>query len=79
MQLSIILSSLCKDSVSVKKQQFTADGLEVGKPWRKAYINSESDREHLRAELPEPYLSAALAVWGDTPTVEDVIENGHTT
>lgn len=36
---------------------------------RCSYINSIHGREQLAEGLPEPYLSAVLAVWGDTPTV----------
>ena len=68
----ITLDMLTQDSVSVKKQRYTTvDGVEyaIGEPWRRAYINSVNDRVQMQAEVPEPYQSAILAVWGDNPTV----------
>lgn len=43
------------------------DGTEtaLGLPSRKAYINGDSGRSELAAEVPEPYFSAILAVWGE--------------
>jgi hypothetical protein len=54
---------LTKDSVSVVNE----NGI-----W-KAYENSERGRKELQAEVPEPYSSEILAVWGDTPTIEEPI------
>ncbi len=65
---------LTLNSVSIKKESFfTVDGKEypLGEPHRKAYVNSESGRAELTAEVPEPYLSAVMAVWGEEPTVSD--------
>ena len=70
----ITLDMLTADSVSIKKQQYTVvDGKEypIGEPWRRAYINSVQGRAQVQAEVPEPYLSAIMAVWGDAPTVPD--------
>lgn len=72
MNEKITLDMLTQDSVSLKKQKFTVvDGKEypIGEPWRRAYINSVQGRTQVQAEVPEPYLSAIMAVWGDTPTV----------
>ena len=74
MQETITIDALTKNSVSVKRQKtITAEGstYEIGEPHRCAYVNSVSGRKQLAAELPEPYLSAVLAVWGDAPTVAD--------
>ena len=74
MQETITIDALTKNSVSVKRQKtITAEGsiYEIGEPHRCAYVNSVTGRKQLAAELPEPYLSAVLAVWGDAPTVED--------
>lgn len=73
----ITLDMLTPDSVSLKKQQYaTIDGIEhpIGEPWRRAYVNSTDGRAALEAELPEPYRSAVLAVWGDHPTVSEAAE-----
>ena len=73
----ITLDMLTQDSVSLKKQQYaTVEGKEypIGEPWRRAYTNSVQGREQVQAEVPEPYLSAIMAVWGDTPTVTEPTE-----
>lgn len=65
---------LTVDSVSIKSQdQVNIEGQMylVGEPHRCAYINSASGRAQIAAELPEPYLSAVMAVWGDEPTVPE--------
>ena len=74
MQETITIDALTKNSVSVKRQKtITAEGstYEIGDPHRCAYANSANGRKQIAAEVPEPYLSAVMAVWGDTPTVED--------
>ena len=74
MTTTITLDALTQNSVSVKRQKtITAEGstYEIGEPHRCAYVNSAAGREQIAEELPEPYLSAVMAVWGDTPTVED--------
>lgn len=71
------LDMFTSDSVSLKKQQYTVvDGKEypIGEPWRRAYINSVKGRAQVQAEVPEPYLSAIMAVWGDNPTVTEPTE-----
>jgi len=68
----ITLDMLTETSVSVKTQKYVEDGgveYAVGEPHRRAYVNSERGRAEIAAELPEPYLSAVLAVWGEAPTV----------
>lgn len=68
----ITLDMLTETGVSVKTQKYVEDGgveYAVGEPHRCAYVNSERGRAEIAAELPEPYLSAVLAVWGEAPTV----------
>lgn len=76
----ITLDMLTETGVSVKTQKYIEDGgveYTVGEPHRKAYVNSERGRAEIAAELPEPYLSAVLAVWGEAPTViEPMSEEG---
>ena len=70
----ITLDMLTRDGVNLKKQQYTTiNGVEypIGEPWRRAYINSVKGRAQVQAEMQEPYKSAIMAVWGDTPTVTD--------
>lgn len=80
MTTTVTLDALTQNSVSVKtRKTITQDGIdyEIGEPHRCAYVNSVSGRKQLAAELPEPYLSAVLAVWGSVPTV-DGPEGGET-
>ena len=75
---TITIDALTKNSVSVKRQNtITTEGstYEIGDPNRCAYTNSAAGREQLAKEVPEPYLSAVMTVWGDTPTVEDIEES----
>jgi len=70
----ITLDMLTQDSVSLKKQNYTIiEGqiYEIGEPWRRAYVNSTQGREQVNIEVAEPYRTAILTVWGDTPTAED--------
>ena len=73
----ITVDTLTKDSVSLKKQQYTTvDGKEypIGEPWRRAYVNSVQGRSQVQAEVPEPYKTAIMAVWGDVPTITEQAE-----
>lgn len=68
----ISLDELDVYKVSVEIKQFVeVDGVlyQIGTPHRRAYSNSEQDRILIAEELAQPYLSAVMAVWGDTPTV----------
>lgn len=38
---------------------------------RRAYVNSEGGRAALAAEQPPDVVAAVMAIWGDTPTVEE--------
>lgn len=73
----ITLDMLTTDSVSILKQQFiTVDGkdIKVGDNVRNAYMNTQTERELLKAKLPEEFYNAVMAVWGDTPTVVEPAE-----
>lgn len=73
MQETIILQDLDKRKVNVliqKSMEVEGQVVPVSNH-RCAYINSARGREQLTAELPEPYRSAVLAVWDDTPTVSE--------
>ena len=52
---------------------------QLGDSLRLVYDNSIQDRERIREELEEPYLSAVLSVWGEEPTVdlEEESEEGN--
>lgn len=74
----ISIDRLNPDSVTIKTQRYIEEnGAEtnIGEVHAKAYMNSKKEREELIAEVPEPYLSGVLIVWGDVPTVfEEIIE-----
>jgi hypothetical protein len=68
---------LTVNEVSIKTQLYVeVDGANyaAGPPHRVSFVNSERGRAELAAELPEPYLSAVMAVWGEMPTVTEVID-----
>jgi hypothetical protein len=74
MQEKIALDILTRDNVSLKKQRYVVlDGKEyaIGEPWRRAYVNSIRGRKQIEAEVPEPYKSVIMLMFGDTPTVDD--------
>ena len=79
----ITLDMLTKDSVSVLRQQFltfNGEEMQVGGNIRTAYMNNESGREQLRKVLSDEYYNAVMAVWGDSPTVDDpMIEESEET
>ena len=73
----ITLDMLTQDSVSLKKeymQEVNGKQETVGSPWRRAYANSPQGRIQAQSEIPEPYLTAIMTVWGDTPTVNDAAQ-----
>ena len=44
---------------------------------RMCYANSPTGRQKVSQDLPEQYAEAILAVWGDTPTVDDPEKAGE--
>ena len=70
----ITIDMLTQDSVSVLKQQFLTFNnveMQVGGNIRNTYMNSVSGRTTLNTALPNEYYNAVIAVWGDTPTVDE--------
>lgn len=70
----ILLEQLDKHKVNIMKRQYiTVDGVEyaVNEPFRCSYANSTSGRLSLHNDIPEPYYSAVMSVWGDTPTINN--------
>lgn len=70
----ITVDMLTKNSVSILSQTFAVVNdteVQVGENFRRAYMNSTSGRAQVADEIGEPYTTAILAVWGDTPTVEE--------
>ena len=74
MNEKISLHMLTSDSVSISKQNVTIiNGVEytIGNMWMKAYANSIRGREEMIAEVPEPYKSVILLMWGGSPTITE--------
>lgn len=70
----ISLDVLNEYSVTVKTQQYIdieGEELNVGEPRARAYANSERGRAELAEDVPEPYLSAVLAVWGEESKIKE--------
>ena len=70
----ISLDVLNEYSVTVKTQKYMeleGEELNVGELHARAYPNSERGRAELAEDVPEPYLSAVLAVWGEEPKVKE--------
>lgn len=68
----ITIDVLSKNSVSIVKTKYIEyDGnkMQVGDNIRTGYENSKKGRKYLKEEVPEPYLSSILVLWGDKPTV----------
>ncbi|MEE3405891.1 MAG: hypothetical protein VZR73_17585 [Acutalibacteraceae bacterium] len=62
---NITIDHLTTESVSVKEQRILVDGdteLTLGEPVRTAYIKEDADA--LKSNVPEPFLTAILDVWG---------------
>ena len=56
--------------VTVSTATIDKERREVGRS-RMAYVNSPTGRKQLSAILPEEYVKAVLALWGENPTVSD--------
>ncbi len=83
METKKIVDMLTADSVSILTQKFMKDDgeiVQVGKNHRKGYVNSGSGRAELQEKEPAEVVEAVLAIWGDTPTVQDICttEGGET-
>lgn len=68
------LDNLNQDSVSVSKQTFVeymGQMFPIGERWRRAYSNSVQGRQQIIDELPVVQVNAIMAVWGDSPTVNE--------
>ena len=72
METKTIIEFLDEKSVSIVKKNFIRDGeteYYIGDPHRCSYLNDEQGRELLREQVPDPYYSAIIEIWGDHPTV----------
>ena len=70
------LDMLNQDGVSVKRQtyiDYMGKEYPIGEEWRRAYVNSIQGRQQIVEELPNAQVNAIMAVWGDSPTVDESI------
>ena len=76
MKTEINLELLTEKSVTLMTTKIFEDCGEEFRapPHAKAYLNSTRGRAELKEELPEPFLSAVLAVWGKKPTIQEEVE-----
>ena len=56
--------------ITVSTATIDKERREVGRS-RMAYVNSPTGRKQLSEILPDEYVTAVLALWGETPTVSD--------
>lgn len=70
----ITLDMLTENTVSVLTRTYAdVNGIktQIGSNTRKAYGNSAYGRNMLASEVPEPFLSTVLTLWGPEPTLMD--------
>ncbi len=72
MEERIFLEELTTNKVNVlKKKYIVINGVEyqVGEPCRCSYENSVLGRSLILENLTDPYYSAVMVLWGESPTV----------
>lgn len=70
----ITLDMLTRDGVSVKTQQYIQSGgveYAMGSPSRRSFVNSERGRADVAKAFDEQYITAIMAMWGESPTVTE--------
>lgn len=68
------VTDLTRDSVSILKQnfiEFNGKQTRVGDNFRTSYVNSIQGRQSLVNEQSAQDVTAVLAKWGDTPTIDE--------
>lgn len=55
--------------LKIKSTNINGVEYQLDESWAVSYENSERGRESLAENISDPFLSAVMAVWGDTPTV----------
>lgn len=74
METKILIDGLSDQSVSVVKRKYIVEnGKEyfISEPMRRSYLNNNIDRQMLKNDVPEPYYSSIMSVFGDHPLVSD--------
>lgn len=70
-----LIENLVKNGVIIATQEYLVregEGRQkIGEVSRESYGNWESDRNRLRNNEPPEIATAVMAIWGDTPTLED--------
>ncbi|MCL1903982.1 MAG: hypothetical protein FWF94_06160 [Oscillospiraceae bacterium] len=69
----ITLDMLTSESVSILTQRFI-EGEQLGKDHRQAFSNSVHGRAGIAAALDESHLTAVMAIWGESPTIEERVQ-----
>jgi len=64
---------LTADTCSIRKQNFY-DGQPVGIPLNAGYVNNQVGRTALENEQPAEIVAAVIALWGDTATVPEPVQ-----
>ena len=78
MEHKIIIDMLTETSVSIifsTQIEYNNKKIELERT-RRAYSNSEPDRQALLKEIGEPYYTAVISIWGETPTISVPVSNG---
>ena len=68
---SIVL--LTNTNAVLEKINLTEEGIRIGEINRTGYTNSITGRELAHNNIPEPYLSAIMLVWGGAPSVDETM------
>lgn len=74
MEEKIFLEGLNREGVSVIKKKYIMEGgkeYSIGLPVRCSYMNSPKGREQLKEYVADPYYSAIMLLWGETPVLDD--------
>ncbi|MCZ2396124.1 MAG: hypothetical protein LC100_06220 [Chitinophagales bacterium] len=67
----ISIDMLTANNVVIQKETFTeinGQTISLG-VHRQGFDNSKTGRESAQENIPEPYLSAVLLIWGNEPTL----------
>lgn len=71
------IENLVRDGVIIATQKVLVQSGEenqnIGDVTRESYGNWPSDRERLMANEPADIVTAVMAIWGDTPTVDEPV------
>ena len=69
------IENLVKNGVIIASQEYLLregnSRQKIGDLSREAYGNWKSDRDRLCRQEPQEIINAVMAIWGDTPTIEE--------